>query len=152
MDTHETKAKYNLAETCCASISMEDLVDFSTSSKKEMIIPLRTKLTYGEIPGLQKLRENIASLYSSKENVLPEDNVLITNGAIGANYLVFYGLVGTGDHVICHHPTYQQLYAVPKSLGAEVDLWKALPENNWIPKMEDLKALIKENTKMIVIK
>jgi len=46
----------------------------------------------------------------------------------------------------------QALYEVPKQLGAEVDLWKALPKNDWIPQIEDLKELIKPNTKMIIIK
>jgi aspartate/methionine/tyrosine aminotransferase len=151
MDENETDIKYNIAETCCASISLEDLVKLSESDGQE-IVPTKKKLGYGEIPGLSKLRNNIALLYSSEAHPLPHDNVLITPGAIAANMLTFYGLVGRGDHVICQHPTYQQLYSLPSSLGAEVDLWKALPENNWLPKVDDLAALIKENTKMIVIK
>jgi aspartate/methionine/tyrosine aminotransferase len=83
---------------------------------------------------------------------LPEDNVLITPGAIAANHLVFYGLIGTGDHVVCHYPTYQQLYEIPSSLGGEVDLWRARPEKNWVPNIDELKKLIKDNTKLIVIK
>lgn len=83
---------------------------------------------------------------------LPADNILITPGAIAANHLVFYALIGPGDHVICHYPTYQQLYEIPESLGAEVDLWKAKFENKWIPDLEELKKLLKPNTKMIVIK
>lgn len=43
------------------------------------------------------------------------------------------------------------MYEVPKQLGAEVDLWKASPENKWIPSIDDLKSLIKPNTKLIVI-
>lgn len=69
-----------------------------------------------------------------------------------ANHLIFYALVGPGDHVICQHPTYQQLYDTPKSLGADVDLWKCKPENNWVGNIEELEALIRPNTKMIVIK
>jgi aspartate/methionine/tyrosine aminotransferase len=140
-----------MTETCCASISLQDLVALSQMDGQQ-IIPHHKKLGYGEIPGLQKLRNNIALLHSDEANPLPHDNVLITPGAIAANMLTFYGLVGKGDHVICQHPTYQQLYSVPSSLGADVDLWKALPENDWIPKINDLKALIKQNTKMIVIK
>lgn len=83
---------------------------------------------------------------------LPADNILITPGAIAANHLVFYSLLGPGDHVICHYPTYQQLYAVPASLGAEVDLWRADPAKKWIPDLEDLKQHLKPNTKMIIIK
>jgi aspartate/methionine/tyrosine aminotransferase len=83
---------------------------------------------------------------------LPPDNILITPGAIAANHLVFYGLIGPGDHVICHYPTYQQLYEIPISLGAEVDLWRAVPEKDWIPGFDEMKKLIKSNTKLIVIK
>jgi aspartate/methionine/tyrosine aminotransferase len=82
---------------------------------------------------------------------LPHDNILITPGAIAANYLVFYSLLGKGDHVICHYPTYQQLYSVPESLGAEVDLWKSDPNNKWLPNFEELESLVKDNTKMIIL-
>jgi aspartate/methionine/tyrosine aminotransferase len=83
---------------------------------------------------------------------LPRDNILITPGAIAANHLVFYSLVGPGDHVICHYPTYQQLYEIPASLGAEVSLWKADPKKDWKLDLDDLKAMVKPNTKMIIIK
>jgi aspartate/methionine/tyrosine aminotransferase len=43
------------------------------------------------------------------------------------------------------------LYEVPKQLGADVDLWKARPENNWIPSIDDLKSLIKPTTKLLII-
>jgi aspartate/methionine/tyrosine aminotransferase len=36
-------------------------------------------------------------------------------------------------------------------LGAEVDLWKARPENDWIPLIDDLKRLVKPNTKLLII-
>jgi histidinol-phosphate/aromatic aminotransferase/cobyric acid decarboxylase-like protein len=168
MDDNEAKAKYNIGETCCASISLDDLASLS-EQKNEPVISFKAKMNYGEIPGLKDLRINLANLYSSKvgrqssicpyhydvnksASPLPPDNILITPGAIAANHLVFYGLIGPDDHVICHYPTYQQLYEIPTSLGAEVDLWKAVPEKNWIPDLEELKKLIKSNTKLIVIK
>lgn len=77
---------------------------------------------------------------------------MITPGAIAANHLVFYSLVGPGDHVICHYPTYQQLYEIPASLGAEVDLWKADPKKDWKLDLDDLKSLVKDKTKIIIIK
>src|SRR4051794_32109621 len=121
MDEHETKAQFNLAETCCASISVDDLQEISDS--KDSVLKPSAKLTYGAIRGSDVLRSNLARLYSSKVGTpLPAGNVLITPGAIAANHLVFYSLVGPGDHVVCHYPTYQQLYSVPASLGARVDL------------------------------
>ena len=65
MDDHETKAKYNIAETCCASISLDDLASLSEQTN-EPLISFQMKLTYGEIPGLKDLRVNLANLYSSK--------------------------------------------------------------------------------------
>jgi hypothetical protein len=65
MDTYETDATHNLAETCCASISLDQLQELS----EEKGIPLlshSTKMTYGEIAGLKELRVNLARLYSSR--------------------------------------------------------------------------------------
>lgn len=71
---------------------------------------------------------------------------------VAANFLALYTLIGKGDHVICQHPTYQQLYSVPASLGAEVDLWRTTPEGKWQLSISVLKSLIKPNTKMIIVK
>ncbi|KAH7402517.1 pyridoxal phosphate-dependent transferase [Pyrenochaeta sp. MPI-SDFR-AT-0127] len=151
MDAYETKCKYNVAETCCASISIDQLRELSEIKNKEVFDTSKI-LNYGAIRGSEELRTNLARLYSAKVTTpLPPDNILTTPGAIQANYLTAYALVGPGDHVICHYPTYQTLYEVPKQMGAEVDLWKAKPENNWVPAIDDLKALIKPNTKLIVI-
>lgn len=152
MDKYETSAKYNIAETCAASISLEDLKGLSDDESKSVWDP-STKLTYGAIRGSGNLRSNLARLYSSKSaSPLSAENILITPGAIAANHLLLYSLVGRGDHIICHYPTYQQLYTVPASLGAEVSLWKAKEDAKWQLDVEDLKSLIKPNTKLIIIK
>jgi aspartate/methionine/tyrosine aminotransferase len=49
------------------------------------------------------------------------------------------------------HPTYQQLYSVPESLGAKVSLWKLEQERKFIPDLAVLETLVQENTKMIII-
>lgn len=53
--------------------------------------------------------------------------------------------------MICHYPTYQQLYAVPAQLGADVSLWKSKERDNWQLDISALKDLVKPNTKMLVI-
>ena len=152
MDAYETTAKFNIAETCAASISIEDLQKLSESKSKN-VIDLSTKLVYGEIRGSENLRANLSRLYSAKTaNPLPSDNILITPGAIAANFLLLYTLIEKGDHVICHYPTYQQLYTVPASLGADVSLWKAQEDKKWQLDIQELKDLIRPNTKMIIIK
>lgn len=68
MDTYETKAKYNLAETCCASISLDDLEALS-EVKGVPLLSHSAKMTYGEIPGLKSLRVNLANLYSANSGM-----------------------------------------------------------------------------------
>lgn len=151
MDAHEHHCKYNIAETCCASVSIDKLRELSENKSQELFDTSKP-LTYGAIRGSDDLRNNLARLYSAKvETPLLPENILTTPGAIQANYLTTYALVGAGDHVICHYPTYQSLYDVPKQMGAEVDLWKAKPENDWIPSIDELKSLIKPNTKLIIL-
>ncbi|KAB8075357.1 pyridoxal phosphate-dependent transferase [Aspergillus leporis] len=150
MDDYENDAKYNLAETCCASISLNDLL--SLSGQQTNVIDYTQKQVYGAIRGSKILRSNIAKLFSTEASVpLPADNVLVTNGAIQANFLALYTNVGPGDHVICHYPTYQQLYSVPESFGAEVDLWRSKEDAGWQLGLEDLKSLIRPNTKLIIL-
>lgn len=152
MDHYETGAKYNIAETCSAPVSIEDLKEFS-DDKSLSPLDLSVKLSYGSIRGSNRLRETLANLYSAKASTpFSADNVLITAGAIQANFMLLYALVGPGDHVICHYPTYQQLYSVPESLGAEVSLWKSKESEGWTLDVEELKGLIRPNTKLIIIK
>jgi len=158
MDEYELSAKYNIAETCCASVSVEHLLSLGSSSSGPTISALdlfspSTPQTYGEIRGSTALKTNLANIYNEgAENPLLADNILINPGAIASNFLVLYALVGPGDHVICQHPTYQQLYSVPRSLGAEVSLWEMHEERDWQLDIDELKSLIQPNTKLIVIK
>lgn len=158
MDSYETTpGVINIAETCCASISVDDLISLNTDKSASSPLQLSKKLTYGDILGSSTLRSRVASLLNRDLNLyspdgslepLTAENVIITQGAIAANFLVFYTLVGPGDHVISVYPTYQQLYSVPESLGAEVSLWKLKAEKGYVPDVGELEGLVKDNTKV----
>jgi aspartate/methionine/tyrosine aminotransferase len=150
MDAYETSAVHNLAETCCASISLAELQELGGAEAPLSCIDTKRPLTYGHITGSPALRRNLARQYQSAS--ITEDNVLITAGAIQANFLSLYALIGAGDHVICQYPTYQQLYSVPEALGADVSLWKSDPAKGWSLQIDDLQSMVKTNTKMIIIK
>ncbi|KAH8588687.1 putative aspartate aminotransferase [Bisporella sp. PMI_857] len=153
MDKYEiTPGVLNIAETCAASISIDDLVGLCEDPNVKPPLNTSTKLTYGAIRGSDTLRGRLSALYSARTaSPLSAENILITPGAIAANFLLLYTLIGPEDHVICMYPTYQQLYAVPKSLGAEVSLWRLQKDKKYIPDVKELDSLVKENTKMIII-
>ena len=80
----------------------------------------------------------------------PED-VLITNGDTTADDTVLSALLAPGDHAICQYPIDERLYKIPASLGAEVSKWNADPGKKWRPEIDELKYLIRDNTKVIII-
>ena len=148
MNEYEHEAIFNLAETCVNPLTVEELIRLDGTEPADFFEQVaKQKLTYGHITGSPEFRQLVAGLYSS----ITEDQVLLMNGAIGANFLVFYSLVQPGDHVIAIHPAYQQLYDVPKSFGASVDLLHLRKENNFLPDLDELRSMVKDNTKLIVI-
>ncbi|KAI4718678.1 putative aminotransferase [Aureobasidium sp. EXF-10727] len=116
------------------------------------IVDYSQKQVYGAIRGSDALRDSIARRHNEDTaSSIKSSQVLVTNGAIQANFLALYTLVGPGDHVICQYPTYQQLYSIPESFGAEVDLWRSKPDDGWRLDYDELRSLIKPNTKLIII-
>ena len=76
MTEYETNYRYNLAETCVASMSINDLLEFVENKKGVIDNLLNTKLDYGPIVGSQRLREGIARLYQNGD----ADNITISHG------------------------------------------------------------------------
>jgi aspartate/methionine/tyrosine aminotransferase len=104
-------------------------------------------LGYGEARGTIGLRTALANTYA---RATPDD-ILVTTGAIEANFLLFNTLLEAGDHVVAVAPAYQQLQSVPRALGAEVDLWSVVQEDGFAYDLSVLESLVRDNTKLIVI-
>jgi len=141
---YEKHAKYDMADTCVESLSINELLDITGKKEEHLDLIFSKKLNYGDIQGSENLHNAIKMLYSNTN--LP---ITITHGAIGANSLVMSALIEPNDHVVSIVPTYQQHYSIPKSLGANVSLLFLKEEDNWQPDTEKLKTLVKNNTKII---
>ena len=147
MNEFENHCIYNLAETCVASLTVEELLSLSGKTETVLADLLPMKLTYGAIEGSDRLRDNICQLYDKQQ----PDNIIVTHGAIGGNALVYQTLVNPGDHVISVLPTYQQHYSIPESLGAVVDVLALRADNNFLPDLDELRSLMRADTKLIAI-
>ena len=147
MNEFENHCEYNLAETCVASLTVEQLLEMSGKNSDVLDDLMPMKLTYGAIEGSDRLRDAICTLYERQKR----NNIVVTHGAIGANALVHETLVEPGDHVISVRPTYQQHYSLPESYGAAVDILHLRPENEFLPDLSEFAAMVRPDTKLIAI-
>jgi len=148
MNAYETGARYNIAETCVDSVSLDELFELTGESKEKFWNDFSCqRLTYGYIEGNPSLKEGICSLY----HTLKPDEIVPTHGAAGANHHIFYSLIEPGDCVISIMPTYQQLYSIPESYGADVKMLHLKAENGYLPDLKELKKLAVPGTKIICI-
>lgn len=146
MNSYEHGAFYNLAETDAKAFTLDELL--SLGKKFEVLDELlRVKISYNPTTGSQSLREIISSFYKGTG---PE-NILITTGAIEADFLVTNSLVEPGDTVIVQFPAYQALYSTAEARGARIKYWNMSIDRGYEPDIDELKTLIDDNTKMIVL-
>jgi aspartate/methionine/tyrosine aminotransferase len=148
LNVWEKSAVYDIAQSTISSMTLQEILNLEEDNGQAFMSKLmQEKFNYGWIEGSPEFKEEVAKLYQK----VPAENILATNGATGANHLVLYGLIEPGDHVIAEYPSYQQLYDIPRSLGAEIDFWHIYESENWYPRLEELRQLIRPNTKMICL-
>ena len=147
MNEFETKCELNLAETCVQAMTLGELFDMTGQHNSILSDLSAMQMTYGAIEGSERLRDAICGLYDNQTR----DNILTTHGTIGANSLVHQTLVSHGDHVISVIPTYQQHYSIPASIGAEVELLHLREENAFLPDLNELRAMLRSDTRLIAI-
>jgi aspartate/methionine/tyrosine aminotransferase len=146
MNRWETRCRYNLAETCVESLTVDQLLELAGMDGSVLLAELRRlKLTYGAIEGSDRLRDAIAALYAS----VRREDVIVAHGAIGANHLVYEALVEPGDRVISIVPTYQQHTSIPESLGAEVVPLPLREADGWSLDLTELRRLAAGGARLI---
>lgn len=148
MNAWEVGARYNIAETCVDSVSLDALFELTGEDKEVFLRDFcARRLTYGDIFGAPDFKQGICRLYKT----LTVDEVVTTHGAAGANHHVFYSLISPGDRVISIMPTYQQLYSIPESFHADVQIVHLSRDNGYLPDIEKIRELAVPGTKLICI-
>jgi aspartate/methionine/tyrosine aminotransferase len=144
MSAYEQQVDYNLSESGVHPMTLRQLLDIDQSSVEEL---LDTELNYPHVNGIPVLRERIAAMY---DGARPE-NVLVTVGAIEANYNSVRSVLSPGDEVVIMLPNYMQIWGVAKNHGYSIKTFPLVEENNWAPDLEALELLVTEKTKLIAL-
>lgn len=137
---YEWTVPYDLAETGVFPLKVEELYAMDPTLPERIAA---CQLDYGVNPGRTELRAAIAEMYPGKS----ADDILITHGAIEANWLLSHALVNPGDRVICAWPVYQQLWQISAYLGAEVLKWDFRRD----PDFNEIRKLLEKPAKLFII-
>jgi aspartate/methionine/tyrosine aminotransferase len=149
MTRHETHVRFDIAESGILPLSTNDLLDFEPVGARAATLErlLALPLGYSEARGTAELRGMLAATYARGD----ADHILVTTGAIEANFLLFNVLLSPGDHVIAPYPAYQQLYSVPRAIGCDVSLWHVGPDTGYRYDIDALERLLTPRTRVIVV-
>lgn len=141
---YEFNTEYLLCSSDCESMSIAELLAVEENAAEKF---QQVWLGYTESQGSPALRAEICKLY---ETIQSED-ILVHTGAEEAIFLFMYAAFKEYDHVIIHSPGYQSLAEVARAVGCDVSPWRAREENGWALDLDELRHLMRTNTKAIVI-
>ena len=69
MNAYEDGARYNIAETCVDSVSLDELFLLAGEDKQAFLERFcARRLTYGDIVGSEALREGVCGLYKTRSS------------------------------------------------------------------------------------
>ena len=126
------RIKFNFTESSTTDKTMADV---------GIELPENLLLCYGDHLGNENLRKVIAKDYN-----LEADNVIVTVGACMAVFAIYSTLLKPNDHVVVMFPNYPADVDITYSLGCNTDLYKITAENGYKINIDELAAMIKEDT------
>ncbi len=131
------KVLYNLSESSVTDLNMRDL-SLSIGDLDLSYIPHR---------GHTEFRAALAH----EAGLQHPDQVLITNGAAGALFIINSALLTADDHLIVVRPNYATNIEVPRAIGCGISFIDLKFEGKWRLDPQKIAEAIRPNTKLISI-
>jgi len=131
------RIRWNLSESSVADRRLSDL---------GLTFPDLT-LLYTEHRGATRLRELIAAEGAG----LGPDDVLVTNGAAGALFIIATALLAPGDHLVVIRPNYATNLETPRAIGCEISLIDLTFESGFAVDLDAVAAAITPRTRLISV-
>jgi aspartate/methionine/tyrosine aminotransferase len=141
---NEKEVEYNLSESGVHPLLLRELL---TDSPEYIETLLDTEIDYAHANGNPKLRENIAALYSG----CISSNVLVTVGAIEANFNSIHTLLQPGDEIAIMLPNYMQIWGIAKNRGLKMNTFHLCEDNGWQVNLDELKKAVTSKTRLIAV-
>ena len=144
MSKFEQKVEFNLSESGVHPITLQSLLGNQSGALDEL---LTTEINYPHANGIPELRNNIALTYDGATR----ENVLVTVGAIEANFLAIRTLLDPNDEIVVMQPNYMQIWGIAKNHQLQVKTFDLVEENGWAPDLDELESQLSPNTKLVAV-
>lgn len=141
--TWENLVDYDMSESGVRPLTLRELAAMGLDIESLMDTPLG----YSQSNGTIELREALASHYPGAT----VDHIEVTNGTSEANYIVALALLSPGDRVALEVPNYMQYPGLVRSLGAQVETFRLLPESGWQPDWEQFERAVSPGTRLVYL-
>ncbi len=140
MSKWENLVEYNLSESGVHPLTLKGLLgeDYDCNTILDI------ELNYPQANGIEELRERIAALYPGAG----KENILVTVGAIEANFLALETLLSPGDRIAAMEPNYTQIWGLARNMNLEYCPFSLREEKEW---GLDLEKGIDGKTKLIAV-
>ena len=144
MSKFEQKVDFNLSESGVHPVTLGSLLEDHPDALEEL---LQTGINYPHVNGNPELRDNIAHTYEGAHR----DNILVTVGAIEANYLAIRTVLNPGDEIMVMLPNYMQIWGIAKNHGLQVRAFNLVEDNGWAPDIDELESKMTSTTRLIAV-
>ena len=142
---HEFSSPYLLSCSDAEPLALKELLDMA--DKETHALWENLSLGYTDSQGHPLLLQEIAKLYEGGitpqhiVEIVPEEGIFIAMNV----------LLEPEDHVITTFPGYQSLFEIAASIGCQISKWQPDFTCGLRFSVNELKRLVRENTKLIVI-
>lgn len=144
MSKFEQNVEYNLTESGVHPVLLGELLE---NHPKIIDNLMATDLNYPHANGIPELRENISNLYPGANPA----NVLVTVGAIEANYIATQTLLNPEDEIVIMLPNYMQIWGIAKNQKYKLKTFHLIEEQGWAINLNELRSAITPKTKLIAV-
>jgi len=144
MSRFEQDVEYNLSESGVHPLRLQELLQDDPARLDRLLC---TELNYPHVNGIPELRENIAALYDGATS----ENVLVTVGAIEANYLTVRTLLDAGDGIAIMLPNYMQIWGVARNHRLKLETFSLRQEAGWALDADQVAAAVSNETRLIAV-
>lgn len=136
----EFAARHHLTASDAQSCPISELLD----DPNEL---LNLPLSYIPSEGGLELRQAIAATYAQ----IQPDQVLAFCGAEEGLYCAMHCLLDKSSHAVVTYPNYQAMEELPMQIAGSVSGWALRPENDWEPDLDELRSLLREDTRLVCV-